>query len=163
MEKRSSVFFVSEIRLRDHVDVGAIIDKAKGRKERLSKPKRTREREREWQIRKRERERERERQQLQQAHVIPASSSLYLSLSLFVNSFPLSFFFRFGLSLSTFRSLPPLPFFFLFLLTNLWFWENYDDGTWILFCWQTSQLLDFCLDLICPPPVSSPPSRYRYR
>jgi hypothetical protein len=42
------VFFVSEIRLRDHVDVGAIIDKAKGRKERktLSKPKRTRERER---------------------------------------------------------------------------------------------------------------------
>jgi len=35
--------FVSEIRLRDHVDVGAILDKAKGKKERLSEPKRMRE------------------------------------------------------------------------------------------------------------------------
>jgi len=56
------VFFVSEIRLRDHVDVGAIIDKAKGKKERLSEPKRMREREREESDKlERERERERER------------------------------------------------------------------------------------------------------
>jgi hypothetical protein len=53
------VFFVSEIRLRDHVDVGAILDKAKGKKERLSEPKRIREREREESY-KLERERERD-------------------------------------------------------------------------------------------------------
>lgn len=39
--------FVSEIRLRDHVDVGAIIDKAKGRKDRKKDSANQRERERE--------------------------------------------------------------------------------------------------------------------
>lgn len=58
MEKRSSVVFVSEIRLRDHVDVGAIIDKAKGKKERKTQQTKENKRERESEELERERERE---------------------------------------------------------------------------------------------------------
>jgi hypothetical protein len=62
----------------------------------------------------RERERERERQQLQQAHVIPASSSLYLSLSLFLSILSSLLFLSFW-SLYL-LSVAPLPFFFPVLI-----------------------------------------------